>query len=787
MQRKIKSAVTLLFVAIFIVGIIPSNMFMNLHVEASADRQIVIVIDPGHGGSDPGAVSYMSTGERVEEATCNWNISVALKKYLERYDNVVVYMTKGSYYEESSLSGRVNFVEQVGADLCVSIHNNSGYPDARGCEVYKSRVEPFCNNTNDLSWEIANNLAGIGFLNRGVKTWASTLPETPDDDYLTMICGPISVGIPSILIEHGFVTNQKDAYLLKNYVNKIAEADGKAIANYFNLKLKGAVGSYNPTINTTPYVQTFGYMASMPNGAKVGFSQYRPGDDRDKRLEGFKIDLLNDGYNGNIKYQAYVQGQGWTDEVSNGEFAGTTGKRLPIEGIKVKLEGQISNDYDVYYRVFSERSGWLGWTKNGNPAGETDSGTKARAIQVLLRSKKELPPGSMENAYKGTIAAPDSAKIAYYTHVQTYGWEKEEAFDGKMSGTSGQSKRLEAIKIRNNTKISGDIMYQVHCQTFGWMDWVKNGQLAGTQGMAKRLEAIKIKLTGKLAEKYDVYYRVHAQTYGWLDWAKNGEPAGSSGFAKRLEGIEIQLVEKGKKAPGETEKAYVYPLISYRTHVQREGWQYDVMEGQISGTCGSALRLEGIVINNLTDYEGGFIYQVHCQTYGWMDEVQDGEMAGTEGQAKRLEAIRIRLYGELEEKFDVYYRVHCQTYGWLDWAKNGESAGTEGMAKRLEAIQIVLVPKGGLAPGSEKKPFLEKVAAAPDNDKKKSESDSDKKDEKKTKKDESTTEEPSKKESTTEEPSKKDSTTEETSEETTTQDVDPQEINPATNTDANID
>ena len=44
---------------------------------------------------------------------------------------------------------------------------------------------------------------------------------------------------------------------------------------------------------------------------------------------------------------------------------------------------------------------------------------------------------------------------------------------------------------------------------------------------------------------------------------------------------------------------------------------------------------------------------------------------------------------------------------WLAWlAKNGESAGTEGLAKRMEAIQIVLVKKGGEAPGSTDQRFV---------------------------------------------------------------------------------
>ena len=133
--------------------------------------------------------------------------------------------------------------------------------------------------------------------------------------------------------------------------------------------------------------------------------------------------------------------------------------------------------------------------------------------------------------------APADAKIVYATHIQTYGWEKEETYDGGISGTVGQAKRLEAIKIRNNTGIEGSVEYQVHCQSFGWMDWTMDGDIAGLTGLAKRLEAIRIRLTGQLAEQYDVYYRVQCQTYGWLDWAKNGQTAGSTNYAKRLEAI----------------------------------------------------------------------------------------------------------------------------------------------------------------------------------------------------------------------------------------------------------
>jgi uncharacterized protein YjdB len=125
-----------------------------------------------------------------------------------------------------------------------------------------------------------------------------------------------------------------------------------------------------------------------------------------------------------------------------------------------------------------------------------------------------------------------------------------------MSGTSGQSKRLEGIEIKLENVIGG-IEYRTHVQDYGWLPYVANGAMSGTSGQSKRLEAINIRLTGEAATKYDVYYRVHAQEMGWLGWAKNDEPSGTAGFGYRLEGIEIVLVAKGGPAPGSTDRAFV--------------------------------------------------------------------------------------------------------------------------------------------------------------------------------------------------------------------------------------
>lgn len=305
-----------------------------------------------------------------------------------------------------------------------------------------------------------------------------------------------------------------------------------------------------------------------------------------------------------------------------------------------------------------------------------------------------------------------SPSISYQTHVQDYGWQSWK-LNGEVSGTVGQSKRLEGINIKLSN-INGSIEYKTHVQDYGWQDWKSNGQMSGTSGQSKRLEAIQVKLSGEAANQYDIYYRVHAQDYGWLDWAKNGESAGTEGYSKRLEGIQIVLVKKGENAPGSTSRPFIYKMIKYQTHVQNIGWQGEKADGEMSGTTGQSLRLEAIKIQLSSSIDGGIVYKTHVQDYGWQNFVANGQASGTSGQAKRLEAIQMRLTGNAMNQYDLYYRVHAQNFGWLGWAKNGESAGTAGYSYRLEGIQIVLVPKGGNAPGSTSKHYYNKGYAPDD-------------------------------------------------------------------------
>ena len=242
----------------------------------------------------------------------------------------------------------------------------------------------------------------------------------------------------------------------------------------------------------------------------------------------------------------------------------------------------------------------------------------------------------------GTAGAADqTVSVSYQTHVQDIGWQ-DYVQDGAISGTIGQSKRLEAIRI----KVIGDpelgITYSTHIQDIGWQGFVSDDFVSGTTGQGRRLEAIKIQLTGTNASLYDVYYQVHAQNFGWMDWTKNGMPAGTAGFSYRLEAIRIVIVAKDSEAPGPTDNPFVdygtIARVSYQTHVQDIGWQNYVCNGATSGTVGQARRLEAIRVK-LENGEGGIEYRTHVQEYGWLGWISNGDLSGTSGQARRRDGM----------------------------------------------------------------------------------------------------------------------------------------------------
>lgn len=524
----------------------------NSDIATQANEGVTICLDPGHGGNDSGAIGV----NNVYEKNLTLKIAQYCKQELEKYNCHVVMTRTGD--TNPSLEDRANFAKSQGAQYLISIHLNSAAGGgAVGAEVYYPNTHwrpDISANGKNVAQAIQSQLVSLGLYDRGIKFRTIDTNIYPDPfryddssvaDYYGIIRNAKYNGLTGMIIEHCFINNVSD---YNNYLNsdaklqKLGVADANGIVSALGLTKasENSAVTSSPSISYQTHVQDYGWQSWKSNGEVSGTVG------QSKRLEGINIKLSN--INGSIEYKTHVQDIGWQDWKSNGQMSGTSGQSKRLEAIKVKLSGEAANQYDVYYRVHAQDYGWLDWAKNGESAGTEGYSKRLEGIQIVLVKKGENAPGSTSRPFIYKM-------IKYQTHVQNIGWQGEKA-DGEMSGTTGQSLRLEAIKIQLSSSIDGGIVYKTHVQDYGWLNFVTNGQASGTTGQAKRLEAIQMQLTGNAKNQYDLYYRVHAQNFGWLGWAKNGESAGTAGYSYRLEGIQIVLVPKGGNAPGSTSKHY---------------------------------------------------------------------------------------------------------------------------------------------------------------------------------------------------------------------------------------
>ena len=464
------------------------------------------------------------------------------------------------------------------------------------------------------------------------------------------------------------------------------------------------------------HVQDKGWGERKVDGQEAGSST------ENKNLESIKIQISDCAkqygeLSGAVEYEVHIRELGWQEKTSDGRQAGTTGQNKPIEAIKINLTDELAGKYDIYYRVYSQQHGWFGWAKNGELAGSVGFAYAVQAIEIQLYTKDS--PNKPESSDDSYLTEENMGKITYSAHVQEKGWQRKVA-DGQDAGTTGQGLGIEALTVnvtelgRDRIPLTGSVIYQAHVSGVGWQNDVADGAIAGTTGENRRIEAVKIRLTEQLEEKYDVYYRVHASNFGWLSWTKNGETAGSTGYGSAIEAIQIQMFEKGSSsAPSETGRPSLsreqISSIDVQEHIEVNGWQPTKSGISLTaGTTGENKSIEAIAMAvKPTDatYQGGISYNTHVSGIGWQGWISDGNVAGTTGQGKSVEAIQIKLTGEMEKYCDIYYRAHVTNFGWLDWAANGEAAGTSGFAYKLQAVEIKIVPKHTPAPGSTQTPF----------------------------------------------------------------------------------
>lgn len=203
---------------------------------SGANGELIVCIDPGHGGSDSGACA-----NGIIEKNHNLLIATICQMELQKYGGVCVFKTRDddSYV---GLEDRTNIAAFWHSDVFVSIHLNSAGENASGAEVYypnESYNSAASYAGYNVSTAILNNLTSLGLVNRGVKirNGAQSYPDGSVADYYSVIRNCKLRGIPGIIVEHAFITNPFEAMCLQdgNFVYSLGEADARGIAQAYHL------------------------------------------------------------------------------------------------------------------------------------------------------------------------------------------------------------------------------------------------------------------------------------------------------------------------------------------------------------------------------------------------------------------------------------------------------------------------------------------------------------------------------------------------------------------------
>lgn len=219
--------------------------------------------DIGHGTNTfPPSKGVYKNGKAYHEHTFNSLLGIEAKRLLE-LNGFQVYMAQKPFSRDVPLYERGELYVRAGCDLVFSGHANaSGSPNANGrCAFYWHSNK----KTKRLAEDVIAEIKKKGYTSHGNGLHASEIGSWTNL-YITR-----AIPLNSLLVEHGFMTGNKDFNFVfgskqKQYVKDMAEADVRAICKYFGRKFKGGKGGSETVDTETVYRVQIGAYKHL-NGA----------------------------------------------------------------------------------------------------------------------------------------------------------------------------------------------------------------------------------------------------------------------------------------------------------------------------------------------------------------------------------------------------------------------------------------------------------------------------------------------------------------------------------------
>lgn len=207
-------------------------------------EKLVIVIDPGHGGTNEGTIEGAHKEKLMTLVTAK-----AMYEELRQYDNVEVYMTRTDD-RDMSLKERAEFAKSVDADFLFSLHYNaSEYHTMFGAEVWVSCEPPYNAYGYQFGCLQLLEMQDMGLYLRGVKTKVGN-----KGDYYGILREASALAVPAVIIEHCHVDEERDVPFCDTEEDWAAfgQADARAVAKYFGLSSQTLGVDYSGESNLIP-------------------------------------------------------------------------------------------------------------------------------------------------------------------------------------------------------------------------------------------------------------------------------------------------------------------------------------------------------------------------------------------------------------------------------------------------------------------------------------------------------------------------------------------------------
>lgn len=226
-------------------------------------KEIIIVIDPGHGGTE-GEATDGASYYGITERHINMTTAKAMYEELSSYDGVTVYLTHDSADTKMSLKERAEFAKSVNADYLISIHYNASEEHLfYGSEVWiPSRGQHYVEG-QQLGSIILDEFRQMGVLNRGVKTKVND----SGSDYYGIIRECEKLGINGMIVEHCYLDHENDYPYLdeeEDYV-RFGIADATGVAKFLGLSNSETGVDYSYYLNIdVPVPETVMYQDLTP-------------------------------------------------------------------------------------------------------------------------------------------------------------------------------------------------------------------------------------------------------------------------------------------------------------------------------------------------------------------------------------------------------------------------------------------------------------------------------------------------------------------------------------------